>query len=533
MRASASPQAPVGTQASQPHDWGNHLMVTVREPSIQSLTAMKVLVVDDNAQARDILQATLVGQGHDVLEAATGAAALSMAERERPEVVLLDVMMPDLSGFEVCRRLRESDATRETAVIMVTALNDREARLQGFEAGADDFIVKPIDRTELRIRLRTLARLTRFQRLIAERHRYNTLARMSPDAILSIDPHGRVRFGNPKADELLAPLDTRGISTLASPATANLLHNAWFSVATGAAPLRRAHVDLVGPDGTFTAEVSFGSKDAFGGTILLIRDLSERIRLETRVLHLERLEAIASMSSGVAHDFANALIAVKRAIASAREDLEHGAAADGPLEDAGQLIDQTTDLVRQMNRLGAPHEWTPRTVDPDAQIRAMAPLLRHLTDGARVDFELQDAPTEVRVDPLDLKQILMNLTSNAIRAVGADGAITIRSFRGATPKGADPAHDWWYVHVEDDGIGMPAEVARQAFDPYFTTHEASGGSGLGLPTVRTLVVRNRGRVRLDTGEGTGTTVSVGFHVVTSATDTVQEPGADADLRRDR
>src|SRR5512147_3079242 len=112
-----------------------------------------LLIVDDTLAGRETLRA-LLGSSHYQLEfASNGPEALAAAARLIPDLILLDVMMPGMDGFEVCRRLRTDHNLAEVPIIMVTALDDRESRLQGLDAGADDFISKPFDRAELRARV--------------------------------------------------------------------------------------------------------------------------------------------------------------------------------------------------------------------------------------------------------------------------------------------------------------------------------------------------------------------------------------------
>jgi DNA-binding response OmpR family regulator len=130
-----------------------------------------VLIVDDEPVGRETLEALLLAEGYQLAFAANGPEALAQAAALNPDVILLDVMMPGMDGFEVCRRLRASPAVAEVPVIFVTALDDRDARLRGIEAGADEFVIKSYDRAELRLRVRTIIRLNRYRRLHAERLR--------------------------------------------------------------------------------------------------------------------------------------------------------------------------------------------------------------------------------------------------------------------------------------------------------------------------------------------------------------------------
>ena len=125
-------------------------------------TAGRVLVVDDLPQNTTVLAKVLQAKGYSVCTANDGAAALLAVESEMPDVVLLDIMMPGMDGFQVCRAIKSNPATRLTPVVLVTGLGDSEARIKGIEAGADDFLTKPPVFPELVARVRSLVRLKRY-----------------------------------------------------------------------------------------------------------------------------------------------------------------------------------------------------------------------------------------------------------------------------------------------------------------------------------------------------------------------------------
>ncbi len=119
----------------------------------------KILVVDDTANNVLLLEALLTSKGYDVLTAASGAEALRLIESDKPDLVLLDVVMPEMSGYEVCRQIRDNPVTAILPVVMVTALDPAQERIKGLEAGADDFLGKPINQPELLARVRSLLRV--------------------------------------------------------------------------------------------------------------------------------------------------------------------------------------------------------------------------------------------------------------------------------------------------------------------------------------------------------------------------------------
>lgn len=140
-------------------------------------TSSTILIVDDEEFGREVMGAMLKSQGYQLLFAANGKQALQKARERLPDLVLLDVMMPGMDGFTVCEQLRADPRTVAMPIVMVTALNDRTSRLRGIEAGADDFLCKPVDRDELRTRVRTITRLNRYRLLLDERRKSEAQAR--------------------------------------------------------------------------------------------------------------------------------------------------------------------------------------------------------------------------------------------------------------------------------------------------------------------------------------------------------------------
>ncbi len=130
----------------------------------------RILIVDDSALARDVITEMLRPEGFDVDSAATGAEAISVLEDSGADLILLDVMLPEMDGFETCRRIRKTDNGRAVPIIMVTALTAREHRIAGLDAGADDFVSKPVDKGELLARIRSQLRSKALMEELERKH---------------------------------------------------------------------------------------------------------------------------------------------------------------------------------------------------------------------------------------------------------------------------------------------------------------------------------------------------------------------------
>lgn len=177
-------------------------------------TPAKILVVDDTPKNVKLLADLLSVKGYSVVTAASGKEALAQLEVERPELVLLDVVMPEMSGYEVCRKIRDDAATRMLPVIMVTALDPNVERVKGIEAGADDFLSKPIHQAELLARVKSLLRIKALQDEVqaqsAQLAEWNrTLEKRVQDQVKQMERLGRLkRFFSPQLAELIVSGET-------------------------------------------------------------------------------------------------------------------------------------------------------------------------------------------------------------------------------------------------------------------------------------------------------------------------------------
>jgi putative two-component system response regulator len=143
-----------------------------------------ILIIDDEPIVRLTLEGLLMQENLDLLLAENGKQGLELAKRYLPDAILLDLMMPDMNGYEVCRKIRANPKLAEVPIIMITANDNREAKIKGLEAGADDFLTKPFDSLEIQIRIKNILRLNRFQNITNQR---DELVRMNKVLVNAYD----------------------------------------------------------------------------------------------------------------------------------------------------------------------------------------------------------------------------------------------------------------------------------------------------------------------------------------------------------
>jgi adenylate cyclase len=169
----------------------------------------KILVVDDTPKNVKLLADLLSVKGYGVVTAGSGREGLALIDADTPDLVLLDVVMPEMSGYEVCRKIRENPATQILPVVMVTALDPAEERIKGLEAGADDFLTKPINQAELLVRVRSLLRIKELYDTVQDQaaqltHWNKTLEQRVEEQVTQLERMSRLkRFFSPQLAELI------------------------------------------------------------------------------------------------------------------------------------------------------------------------------------------------------------------------------------------------------------------------------------------------------------------------------------------
>ena len=443
----------------------------------------RVLLAEDNADMREYL-CRLLGEHWDVEAVGDGATAVEAAHRCAPDLVLSDVMMPGLDGFEVLRALRADPETRSLPVILLTARAGEEDRVEGLDAGADDYLVKPFTARELLARVRVHLELVRLRRK-SEAELLAVLGSIA-DGFVAVDCRWRVTYAN------------RGAASLAGVGGEGLVGKVlWEALPglAGATPRSRYEQAMVaGEPARFeiedrTAERLFEVRayPSDGGLSLYFFDVTERTR------HDETLRRFVAYA---AHELRSP---IGMLVATASLLSEDGAAmSPGRLERAIDIIARhgarAQMLVNDLLDLSTFEHDVPADLQPVGLRAAARDALETVPapPGRRVVVDIAD-DLQVFGEPKRLERIFVNLLTNAYHY----GGDTISVKAGATGTNVD-------VVVSDNGPGVPADLVSSLFEPFSRARGGrSEGSGLGLAIVRALVGSLRGDVRYEAGRDGG------------------------------
>jgi PAS domain S-box-containing protein len=606
---------------------------------------MKILVAEDNAFSRTLLKKTLVKAGYDVVVAENGDAAWEMLQQEEtPKLALIDWIMPGLSGVELCRKIRELETPIPIYVILLTAKTEKEDVLEGFAAGADDFIKKPFDSGEL------LARLQVGRRLVEQQASMHCLIDSIPDPIYFKDHRG-LYLGCNKAYEEFVGAEHEQISgrtaaevlpeeiaqrshmedlrVLATGETVETegwvkgaggrryYHNTvkipYLESAAGSSgmigisrdltkriemeqEMRRLAVAveqsteaimITDVDGTilyvnaaFESISGYSAQEAVGGNPVLLksgrhekaymdrlwktisagkmwegrltnrnkngtlfeveaviypirddedqvvnyvsicRDITQEAAIEKHLRQQQKMNAVGELAGGVSHDFNNILTAILGYVALCLNTVEEESKTYKYLQEILKAGDRAAKLVRQILTFSRQEEQQFHSLELQPIIEDSLSLVETtMKKNIALRKEIDPACGAILGDTTQMQQVIVNLCTNAVHALGRDksGTLTVTLRQAAMSaddfalKGVElPEGQYACLTVSDTGCGMSPEVLERIFEPYFTTKKSGEGTGFGLSIVHGIVRKHRGAITVHSEEGHGTTFTMYF-----------------------
>ncbi len=485
----------------------------------------RVLVVDDEPANRRLLGDLVAREGFEVLVAAGGAEALDVLARERVDLVMLDLMMPEVDGMAVLAELRARRALPGLPVVVVTAHEDRSVRIEALAKGAIDFLTKPIDRVEVACRIRTLVELKRLrERAVAEvqdeLRESNHLLRLrfaqSPVAKIAWDTDFCVTGWNPAAERLFGYTAEEAMGQRAEfivpPAARPSVAEIWQGLlACGASESVNENISRDGR--TLVCEWHNASLTQADGTLVgvssVVLDVTERSRLQDALAQSRKMDAIGKLAGGIAHDFNNLLSVILSYAGFVREDLPEDDARREDIDEVLKAADRAAGLTKQLLTFSRQQPVTKSALDLRESLAQLRNLLaRTVGEHIALTVVAPFGPAVALMDPVQFDQIVLNFAVNARDAMPDGGALRIALEPLSESIPGRPAGRWLRLTVADTGIGMDAQTRQRIFEPFFTTKAKDKGTGMGLATCFGIVADAGGTMSVESVPGQGTTFSV-------------------------
>ncbi|HOY66976.1 MAG TPA: response regulator [Candidatus Ozemobacteraceae bacterium] len=474
-----------------------------------SQPALRILVVEDDRDANDLLQQTLTDEGYAVEQAYDGVQGLEAVGRFQPDLMLLDVMMPQMNGIELCRRLRAEPQTRSLPILLLTAKDSLNEKITGFEAGGDDYITKPFVIGELLARIKAHLRVKLLKNeLELSEARYRSLIEQSPDALLLLSPKLELLFHNARFIEILRGRTTEALTgrELMTLFPVSDLFREIADVANDAAA-RSASVDRTvqlsaSNQRTLHLEVRCSPiKNAGGETAMLqvvIRDVTQRRSMEEALIQAEKINSLGILTAGIAHEVNNPLTGVSNAVQLLRKSDLAGKRREELCDLILSNIARIVKIVKDLHIFARGQDALPVVFLLQDTIGEAVNLARYQDPGQRITIEWAPPaePLAIFGDPHQFQQVLINLLLNAFQAITGSGRVRVVLERqGQSAR----------IEVSDTGCGIPAAQIARVFDPFFTTKRDWKGTGLGLAVSYRIIQLFKGSLTVQSTVGKGST----------------------------
>lgn len=516
--------------------------------------APRVLMVDDDPGNLVALSAVLADLGSELVCVSSGREALRQVLKTDFAVILLDVRMPEMDGYETAGLIRSRSRSRRTPLIFLTAYDKDEANVfRGYSSGAVDYVFKPVEPVILRAKVATFIEMYR---------QADEIRRKAELERRLWEENFRIRTENLKTEEALRSSEVRQslmIQTLPVKFyEADLKEHTKFRkfVAGGSGKLsglrsldnaddaipwaERVHpedwpevasiLDAVTDASKYSMEYRWKCADGTYRYFLdegvlvpgeegeapkifgMILDLHDRRVLEHELVHVRKLDAIGKLTGGIVHDFSNMLTIVIGNLDRARKAGQLDAIADAHVDLALRASLHCRGMTKRLISFARQQNLAPTPFEANQMLDGLVELLEVTLEEKYViekDLGVIDLP--VFADPVQVEAAIVNLVLNARDAMDRGGRIRIATSRLSVGKGR--AHsgslmpgEYVQIDVADHGVGMSKEVLARALEPFFTTKEDGRGTGLGLSTVYGFVRQSGGDLVVFSEPGKGALV---------------------------
>lgn len=497
----------------------------------------KILLVDDNPVNLQVLLQTLSGRGYTLLVAKNGDKALKIVRTARPVLVLLDVMMPGIDGYEVCKRLKEDTTTPDVIVIFLSALDDPRDKVRGLETGAVDYIAKPFQAEEVIARVETHLKIHRLEQALTRRNRQleaenQHILEAMCEGVFGINRQGKITFANLAAsritgwetEELIGADAHERLMPRCADGTLRPREQTVLYTTLTENLMQTVENDLFWrrDESSFPVDYSctpFTRDDEIKGAVIVFLDITEKKRHQDvlqntlnelqeqkdALMHMSRLSSMGEMASGFAHEVNQPLTAINnyahvchRLIR--REPINNEALRDG-LEKIGVQARRAGDIIARIRSFVKKPAHCLQVVDCNRLMQDVVKLAemdaRH--NCMEIHLDLAENLPAIKVDPTQIQQVALNLVRNGMEAMrnmpNKNVGLWVHTER--------LDREFVRISVIDRGYGLADDAENKLFMPFYTTKEE--GMGIGLSVCHSIIQNHGGLLSFIRNSEGGTT----------------------------
>ena len=442
---------------------------------------IKVLIAEDSVTQAMQLQHILEKNGYDVTVVSNGGEALRSIKKSKPLIVISDIIMPEMDGYELCRQIKANESYGDISVILLTALSQPQAVIWALQCGADKFLTKPYNENHL---ISTIQHLNE-----------NLKRQDPPQKGIDIAYSGETYFIDSTRSQIINLL----LSTYETAVTKNL------ELIEAQAELKRLNQGLEEIVDQRTAILRVEVNERKAAEAALQASIDEVKTMSQQLLQAEKLATMGELASSIAHELNNPLATVSLRV----ESLIAQSTGDDPrlreLEIIGKEIERMSNLVSNLLQFSRRSQPQISTVNVSDEIEKTLELVHyHLRkQNIAVAREFKPEGPLIHADRQQMRQLFLNLFTNAGDAMPEGGTLTI----SVTNR---PEEKEICIEIADTGVGIPPEILPKVLEAFYTTKPEGKGTGLGLAICKRIAQAHNGTLNITSegGPGKGTRVSI-------------------------
>ena len=498
-----------------------------------------ILIVDDTAINLQILTTIVTTEGYNILLAQSGEEALRVANEYHPDIILLDVMMSKMDGFDVCRQLKANPSTQPIPVIFVTARTDVEAVEKGFDVGGDDYVSKPFNDRVLLARLKNhVERYQRQRELTINRERLNTALDAAQIGSFTIRLPEKIWIPDEQLMRLFgieSDVDTFNLNTWYEHVIPEDIENTikrieGCIIKDSFYKFEFRIFDSVGGYKWFRCSMQVSERNEKDEPLLIVgvnvditkeHSMLDTIRIQEETLaQTRKLKAMGQLTGGIAHDFNNMLATILGFAELLSEDLQDNEEHSYYCKNITDTCERAATLTNQLLTFSRKQSKQTTVIDLHGLILGSMDLMQHSL-GKKISIKQKLGAKEhfIMGEFAQLQNILLNMGFNARDAMPNGGILELNT-ENVSIYEKDILHlpvfietgDYVVLHIRDTGTGMEKEVLDKIFEPFFTTKQAGKGTGLGLSTTYGTINAHNGSIFAESTPGEGTVFHIYFPV---------------------
>jgi len=497
---------------------------------------MKIMAVDNDHLMLKFYKKTLGDYGHDFRVAADGLSALEIMKSFTPDVILLDMVMPNIDGKKLCKIIRSNPNLRKMKIIFVSAVA-LEEQFEIDNYGADGLIAKgafsvmeshivetldslsdgrKLENNKKIKGIKNLHKRSITKELIYSRRHFEIILQHMSEGLLEFAPNYSIVYANPTAVSLTGVSEEKllGLSLLdlfELSKRKEIKNKIEAAIEQGHNYYEDAPLEINGK--SYFLTILPVDEENTKTTIAILKDVTTKKKIFERLQYVMKMESIGTLAGGIAHDFNNLMMGIQGNLSVLLLDINYSHPHYEIIKRIEKVVKSASRLTSQLLGYARKGKYRPEKLSLNEIVSESSEMFGRTKKNIEIEYNLAENLSAVEVDRVQIEQVLLNLYINAMQAMPEGGKLILKTLNATQADMKSNLYNpkkgkYALLEVSDTGIGIEKKVQKRIFDPFYSTKEIGRGTGLGLASAYGIIKNHNGYIELDSKKGAGATFKI-------------------------